>query len=38
MGHQGQLVIGTIFIAALPILEAKVLGLGLESTEGPRVT
>jgi len=38
MGHRGRLVVGAIFIAALPILEAKVLGLGLESTEGPRAT
>jgi len=38
MEHQGQLVIGAIFIAVLPILEVKVLGLGLERTEGSRAT
>jgi len=38
MEHWGQLVIGVIFIVALPILEVEVLGLGLESMVGSRVT
>jgi len=38
MGHRGRLVVGASFIAALPIPEAEVLGLCLESTEGSRAT
>ena len=38
MGHQGRLVVGAIFITVLPILEVEVLGLGLESMVGSRVT
>jgi len=38
MEHRGRLVIGAIFIAALPILEVEVLGLDLERTEGSRAT
>jgi len=38
MEHRGRLIVGAIFIAALPIPEVEVLGLGLESTEGSRAT
>jgi len=38
MEHRGRLVVGAIFIAALPIPEVEVLGLGLEVTVGSRAT
>jgi len=38
MEHRGRLVVGAIFIAALPIPEVEVLGLGLERTEGSMAT